>query len=129
MKKVNVKNEILIVLFITLVIVAISTRVFASSPIQIPTINTNTNSVDTNTVTTTTNTTVQPTNTTTSPISVVPTTNTTTPVTTNTTVSTYQDTSSLPQTGDASDYAIFALIAVSIVVAVYAYKKVRDYNI
>ena len=34
----------------------------------------------------------------------------------------------LPQTGDASDYAIFALVAVCIVVAIVAYKKVREYN-
>ena len=35
----------------------------------------------------------------------------------------------LPQTGDASDYAVFMLIVVSLIVAVIAYKKVRDYNI
>ena len=48
--------------------------------------------------------------------------------TTNTTGSTYQNTA-LPQTGDASDYAIFMLILVAAVVAVYAYKKVKEYNI
>ena len=50
-----------------------------------------------------------------------PTTNVETPVT-----NTNQNT--LPQTGDASDYAIFLLIGVCVVVSVYAYKKVREYN-
>ena len=47
---------------------------------------------------------------------------------TNTEGSNYQN-STLPQTGDASDYAVFTLIVVSVIVAGYAYKKVRDYNI
>ena len=48
--------------------------------------------------------------------------------TTNTSVSTYTNTT-LPQTGDASDYAIFALIGVSVVIAVFAYNTARNYNI
>ena len=51
-----------------------------------------------------------------------PTTNVETPVT-----NTNQNT--LPQTGDASDYAIFMLIVVAIVVAIYAYRKVKEYNV
>lgn len=35
----------------------------------------------------------------------------------------------LPQTGDAGDYVIYALIAVGVVTAVYAFKKVKNYNI
>lgn len=50
----------------------------------------------------------------------------TTPV--NTQGSTYQNTN-LPQTGDASDYVIFLFIAVCAVVAVFAYRKYRNYNI
>ena len=119
MKKVSVKKEILTIVMIVVAVLAISSQVLATgtsdSPIQIPTIDTTTNSVDTTTnEVTTTNV-------------VTPTTNVVAP-TTNTTGSTYQDTK-LPQTGDASDYAIFMLILVAAVVAVYAYKKVRDYNI
>lgn len=46
----------------------------------------------------------------------------------NTQGSTYQN-KNLPQTGDASDYVIFLFIAVCAVVAVFAYKKYRNYNI
>lgn len=119
MKKMSVKKEILTIVLILIAILAIGSKVLATgtsdSPIQIPTINTNTTPADTNTtVNETTNV-------------VAPTTNVIAP-TTNTTGSTYQNTA-LPQTGDASDYAIFMLIVVAAIVAVYAYKKVRDYNI
>lgn len=53
------------------------------------------------------------------------------PATTNTTtnsISNGTNNTKLPQTGDASDYAIFMLIIVAILVAVYAYKKARDYK-
>lgn len=118
MKKMSVKKEILTIALIVLAILVIGSKVFATgtsdSPIQIPIINTSTNSVDTNTQTneianTTTNTVVTP--------------------VTNTTGSTYQNQETLPQTGDASDYAIFSLIVIAGVVAVYAYKKVREYNV
>ena len=118
MKKMNVKKEILVIMMMIIAILVISSKVFATgtpgSPIQIPTINTTTNP--------------EPTDTNTETNTVAPTTNTVTP-TTNTTGSTYENTASLPQTGDASDYAIFLLIAVAIIVAIYAYKKVRDYNV
>lgn len=120
MKKMSVKKEILTIVMIVVAVLAISSQVLATgtsdSPIQIPTINTGTNSVDTNTTTN------EVTNV------VVPTTNTVTP-TTNTTGSTYQNTTTLPQTGDASDYAIFMLIVVAVVVAIYAYRKVKEYNV
>lgn len=52
-----------------------------------------------------------------------PTTNVETPAT-----NADQNQNTLPQTGDASDYAIFLLIGVCVVVSIYAYKKVREYN-
>lgn len=123
MKKISVKKEILTVTLIVLAILFIGSQVFATgtsdSPIQIPIINTNTSSVDTNTQSNAI------TNETTNVVT--PTTNVVAP-TTNTTGSTYQNQETLPQTGDASDYAIFILIVVAAVVAVYAYRKVREYN-
>lgn len=115
MKKMNVRKEILIIMMVLLMLVTISTKVLAtgtSGPITI------------NIIAPTTETPTTDTNTTANTI-----TNVVAPVTTNSTVSNYQNTTTLPQTGDASDYAIFLLIAVAIVIAVYAYKKVRDYNI
>ena len=120
MEKVNVRKEILIVLLIAVAVFTISSTVLAtgtaSQPVQIPNLgtdatpaneqNTNQNAVE-NTTTENTENTVKA---------------------ANITGSTYQNTT-LPQTGDASDYAIFAVIAVSAVVAVYAYRKVRNYNI
>lgn len=118
MKKMNLKKEILVIIMVVLVFLTISTKVLATGtagPIIINTIAT----TDSNSTT----------NTTTNTISQIPTTtNTITPVTTNTTTSNYQNTT-LPQTGDASDYAIFLLIVVAIVVAIYAYRKVKEYNI
>lgn len=119
MKKVSVKKEILMIIMIVVAVLAISSQVFATSnsPVQIPVINTGANE----TSTTTTNETV-----TITPNPVTPNTN----VTTNTTGSVYQNTNgTLPQTGDASDYAIFMLIVVAVVIAVYAYRKVGQYNI
>lgn len=114
MKRMSVKKEILTIILIIVAVIAIGSKVLATnSPIQIPIVNTNT--TDTTTTNVTTNTTTNAT------------TNVVTP-TTNTTGSNYQNTT-LPQTGDASDYAIFLLIVVAAIVAVYAYKKVRDYNI
>lgn len=119
MKKMSVKREILVIMMIIVAVLLISSKVLATGtsggPIQIPAIDTNT-TPDTNTTTTN----VIQTNTITP---IAPTTNT------NTTGSTYQNTTTLPQTGDASDYAIFLLIVVAIVIAVYAYQKVRKYNI
>lgn len=123
MKKISVKKEILTIALIIVAILVIGSQVFATgttsdSPVQIPSIDTTTNSVDT---------TIHS-NEVVSLNLVVPTTNIVTP-TTNQVVSTYQNTTTLPQTGDASDYAIFMLIVVAIIIAIYAYKKVREYNI
>lgn len=38
------------------------------------------------------------------------------------------NTTNLPKTG-ANDYALIAVIAICIVSAIYAYKKIRDYNV
>ena len=114
MRKMSMKKEILVIMMVVLMLLTVSTKVLATGtggPISINIVAPTTNTT-TETNTTTTNTT----------------TNIVTPATTNTTTSNYQNTT-LPQTGDASDYAIFLLIAVAIIVAVYAYKKVRDYNI
>ena len=116
MKKFSVKKEVLTIVMIIVAILAIGSQVFATGsstgPIQI-------NIVETPTTTNV----VAPETTN----QVAPTTNIIAP-TTNTTGSAYQNTT-LPQTGDASDYAIFMVILVAAVVAVYAYKKVREYNI
>lgn len=114
MKKISVKKEILVVMMLLVMMFALSSQVLATGtsggPIGIN-ITASPTTPDTNTTTNTAN----------KAETVTP--------TTNTQQSTYQNTSSLPQTGDASDYAIFMLIAVAIVVAIYAYKKVREYNI
>ena len=110
MRKLSVKK--LLVLFILIAVVALfTTSVQATGAI-------NPLNLQTPSSTTTTNT-VKPTNT------VTP---TNTVATANTAGSTYQNTN-LPQTGDASDYAIFTIIALSIVVAIYGYRKYVHYNI
>lgn len=48
--------------------------------------------------------------------------------TTNTSKSVYNNTTALPKTG-SNDYAVFAIIGICAISAVYAYKKIRDYNI
>ena len=115
MKRMNLRKEILVIVMIIVAMLTISSKVLATgtsdNPIQIPTINAVT-TPDTNTEAN----------------EVVPTTNNIAP-TTNTEGSNYQNTTTLPQTGDASDYAIFMLIVVAGIVAVFAYKKVREYNI
>lgn len=120
MKKINLKKEILIVTLIIIAIFAMCSKVLATgttnSPVQIPVINTTTNTSDTQTQANETTANV-----------VNPTANAIAP-TTNTAGSNYED-SKLPQTGDASDYAIFILILISTIVAIYAYRKVREYNI
>ncbi len=112
MKKMSVKREVLIIMMIVVSLIVISTRVLATNgPVQIP--------VDGQEETGGTDGQETPN----------PTPDTTpTPTTPNETADANQNNGNLPQTGDASDYAIFMLIVVAIVVAVYAYKKVRDYN-
>lgn len=117
MKK-QLSKKIIMMIMIIMVVGLIATQVFASGPVQIPGLGAGTNTTANTTANTTTNTTQ----------------NTQTPVvktntTTNTAGSTYTNNQSLPQTGDASDYAIFALIAVCGIFAIYTFKKVRDYNV
>lgn len=120
MKKMSLKKGLIIMIVLAILFI-ISSKVLATGTSDGPIgINIQANPTTTNTETntesnTTTNEVTQPTiNTAATP--------------TNTQGSTYQNTA-LPQTGDASDYAIFMLIVVAIVVAIYAYKKVREYNI
>lgn len=105
MKNLKIRRMI-IVLLVAVVMVTISTDVFATDLVN--PINILTNAEQTPEV----NTEVP-----------APTTNVETPAT-----NAVQNTNALPQTGDASDYAIFLLIAVCVVVSIYAYKKVREYN-
>lgn len=122
MKKLSVKKEIILGIMIIAMVFAISTSVFASSnPVTPPNVSLPPMDGDGNNT--------QDSNSVNDEIPIANQ-NTVQPTTQNTqnTISTYQNTT-LPQTGDASDYAIFMVIVVAIIVAVYAYKKVRDYNI
>ncbi len=120
MKKLSVKT-LLVVLTLIVIAMIMATGVQAtSSPLNLdlPGL-------------TTTNTTQNPpttTNTTTNTTTTNTTTNTTARVNTVTNL-VGGNNQNLPQTGDASDYAIFLFIAVCVVVAIYAYKKYRNYNI
>ncbi len=114
MKKISVKK--LLVLFTLIAIMCMFvTTVNATGPINLlhqttPTTNTQTTPT-TNTQTT-------------------PTTNTTkTNTVTANTMGGGNQNSNLPQTGDASDYIIFLFIAVCAVVAIYAFRKYKNYNI
>lgn len=119
MKKFSMKNEMLIVIMIIVAMLTISTAVFATGtadkPFDIQGIISAPGTVNEE------QTPVVPEQT-----PVIP--EQTPAPSGNTTGSNYQNTA-LPQTGDASDYAIFGLIVVAVVIAVYAYRKVRDYNI
>ncbi len=112
MKRTSIKN-LLIVLTIVATLLVVSKSVYATggiiNPFQVNTVSTNT----TTTNTTTTNTTK---------VNTVKTNATANTAATNTN-------GNLPKTGDASDYIIFAFIAVTAVVAIYAYRKVKNYNI
>lgn len=111
MKKTSIKN-LLIALTIVVTLLVVSNSVYAAGEILNPfQVNQTTGSTTTNTVTTNT---------------VTTNTATVNTVTANTTSNTN---SNLPQTGDASDYIIFTFIAIISVVAIYAYRKVKNYNI
>ncbi len=116
MRKLSVKKLLVLFTLISIVCMCVTT-VKATGPINLlhPT-------------TPTTNT--QTTNTQTTPTTNTQTTNTirTNTVTTNTIAGGNQN-SNLPQTGDASDYIIFLFIAVCAVVAIYAFRKYKNYNI
>lgn len=117
MNKSSVK-KLLVAITLIAVVAIFATNVQATgivNPLNIQgtTTNTTTNTTTTNTLTSNT-------------VKGNTTTNTTANTTTNT-VSNYQN-SNLPQTGDASDYALFLIIAVGIVVAIFAYRKIKYYN-
>ena len=147
MKKLSMKKGILLVIMVTAIIFAISTNVFASSPITFEglegingggsTTDGTNNGTSTGTGTNNGTSTGTGTNngTTGTGGNVTPNTPSTPTQPSqgngdgqNTTGSTYDNTT-LPQTGDASDYAIFMLIVVAGVIAVYTYRKVKQYNI
>lgn len=144
MKKLSMKKGILLIIMVVAIIFAISTNVFATHPIIAPGLEgttggttTDTNNgntgTDTNNGSTGTNNGNTGTNNNGSTGNGQSTVTPSTPAqgsgdTQNTTGSTYENTT-LPQTGDASDYAIFMLIVVAGVVAVYTYRKVKEYNI
>lgn len=109
MVKSSVRNIILVSVLVMMFSLVSSVVLATDSPIQIPSANTTTE-VPAN------NTTVEANNTT------VP--NTTTTLVTNRTNDT-----SLPATGEASDYVVMALIVVATVSAVYAYGKTKKYNV
>ncbi|MCI8346024.1 MAG: LPXTG cell wall anchor domain-containing protein [Clostridia bacterium] len=127
MEKLSVKK--LLVLFTLIAIVCMFvTTVKASGPINLlhPPTTTNTQGgTTTNTQGGTTTNTQTPITTTNTQRPGSLTTNT---LTTNTTPTTNEG-SNLPKTGDASDYIIFLIIAVSVVVAIYAFRKYKYFNI
>lgn len=115
MKKIVNSKMILIVMMALVFISLVSTFVYASDTnglnlITDPNATTTTNNITTNTNTST---------------------NTTNNITTNTSTNTssYNNTTTkLPQTG-IEDYSLGLIIVVCAVSAIYAYKKIRDYNI
>ena len=117
----NLKKIFIIAVLLT--VVGMSSSVFATSPQQIPTLNSNANGTSTTNPISTINNTITPvtTNTNTTKTN---TTNTNT-ANTNTNSSVYNNTS-LPKTG--VDYSIIFIILACVVCAVYAFIKIRDYN-
>lgn len=118
MKKSNVKKAIMVVVLVLVLLVTVKVNA-EDNPIQINTLPGGTTNTAANTTTNTTTNTATNTN---SPI-------TTTNKVANTTSSNYTNSGNLPQTGDASDYIIFAVIGVAIIFAVYTFRRVKDYNI
>lgn len=117
----NLKKIFIIAVLLT--VVGMSSSVFATSPQQIPTLNSNANGTSTTNPISTINNTITPvtTNTNTTKTN---TTNTNT-ANTNTNSSVYNNTS-LPKTG--VDYSIIFIILACVACAVYAFIKIRDYN-
>ena len=122
----NLKKIFIIAVLLT--VVGMSSSVFATSPQQIPTLNSNANGTSTTNPISTINNTITPvttnTNTTNTNTTNKNTTNTNT-ANTNTNSSVYNNTS-LPKTG--VDYSIIFIILACVVCAVYAFIKIRDYN-
>lgn len=59
---------------------------------------------------------------------VINTTNTNTNINTNTSYRTNTNTETLPKTGVTDGYVVAILVTVCAISAIYAYKKIRDYN-
>ena len=130
MGKISLKKQILLALAVILFTIILSTNVWATSNGPISPLNVN--GLDFANVTDNTTTLNNTTNNVTGVNALAPIVNNTVNNTTNNTapaVSNYQNNTTLPQTGDASDYAVFALIGIAVVIAVFAFKKARDYNI
>lgn len=117
------KLKKIFIIAVLLTVVGMSSSVFATSPQQIPTLNSNANGTSTTNPISTINNTITPvtTNTNTTKTNI---TNTNT-ANTNTNSSVYNNTS-LPKTG--VDYSIIFIILACVVCAVYAFIKIRDYN-
>ena len=111
------KSMVLVGIIIALIIMLFSNVVFANATIIIggnTTQNTQTeNTVQNTTANTTTNTTQIP--------------STTTNV--STTTNRVNTTEKLPQTGVTDGYVVAILVVVCAISAIYAYRKIRDYNI
>lgn len=111
------KSMVLVGIIIALIIMLFSNVVFADATIIIggnTTQNTQTeNTVQNTTANTTTNTTQTP--------------STTTNV--STTTNRVNTTEKLPQTGVTDGYVVAILVVVCAISAIYAYRKIRDYNI
>lgn len=111
------KSMVLVGIIIALIIMLFSNVVFADATIIIggnTTQNTQTeNTVQNTTTNTTTNTTQTP--------------STTTNV--STTTNRVNTTEKLPQTGVTDGYVVAILVVVCAISAIYAYRKIRDYNI
>jgi len=112
----NKTMKIIVMITILLVMMGIFATNIVNAAVQLPPISTNTTEDPTGNV--------QPANTQTpvTPVSPV------TPTTPTNNTSNYTNNTNLPQTGDASDYAIFAIIIVALIGAIYAFKRIRDYN-
>ena len=117
----NLKKIFIIAVLLT--VVGMSSSVFATSPQQIPTLNSNANGTSTTNPISTINNTITPVTTNTNTTN-TNTTNTNT-ANTNTNSSVYNNTR-LPKTG--VDYSIIFIILACVVCAVYAFIKIRDYN-
>ena len=130
MKNLKISKIILVVLLVAAML-SVCTRVFALDTLDIET-----SYGDTNSESGLGGLVLEPTNTTTE-TKTNTTTETKTNTTTNTTAPTAQtpvatktgtDESKLPNTGDAEDFIVFALVAVFIIVSFVAYKKMKEYK-
>lgn len=108
-------SKLIIGIVLVLIIIANATVVFASN--EAPAIIIGGNTIE-NTTSNTENTTPQNT-----------TTQNYTPLNTSTTYDTTNTTNTLPKTGVTDGYVVAILMVVCAISAIYAYRKIRDYNI